>query len=174
MVRATMEIMRRRRLRKEPLTASARRVRQALSYLHPGRDRAGIPGLTQGLARVEAVLREHLAAAQELDGSLTGAGPTVPTLVRQAGDLFRAERNLLNDLGALRAELERAQDVSITLADIDLAEEEALKKTADEGVIDLNSVRTRTEYLLDVLQAANDCEISLIQESTNRDTGVGD
>lgn len=161
------------RLRRESLQSSIDRLNQALSAQAPGHEKEWSRGLADALGRAEAVLRERLVATNESEGPLAEVDMCVPALARQAGDVCQAERDLLSDICALRAELGRVQQ-AFGAPEISRAGTQGLQKTPIDRVVDLNSLHDRTEHLVTVLQAINNVEIQLVQESANRDTGVGD
>lgn len=164
----------RRRLRRESLRSSIDRLTQSLGNRAPGHEREWARGLADALGRADAVLRERLAAAHEQEGALAEVDVTIPALARQVGDICRAETDLINDIDALKAELERAQTAFAAPNAARQVSGKGIEMTPVATVVDLNDLRTRTEYLVTILQAIDTAEVQLIQESINRDTGVGD
>lgn len=164
----------RRRLRRESLRSSIDRLSQSLGNQAPGHEREWTRGLADALGRADVVLRERLAAGREEQGALAEVDVTIPALARQVGDICRAEVDLINDIDALKAELNRAQAAFASPTTPRQVSGKGIEMTPVATVVDLNDLRARTEYLVTILQAIDTAEVQLIQESVNRDTGVGD
>lgn len=154
----------RERLRQEQIGSSLDRLSEALHCESRGREGYWARSLANAFCRVEAVLRERLRAPSEWRGIFAEVDMTVSALAHQASDVCQAERDLLSDIEALRAELERAHQALDHGAQA--RNGQADQQTGEGDSPDLESLRCRAEYLLTVLQAVGIAEIELILEGS--------
>jgi hypothetical protein len=127
---------------------------QALAAQAAGREQAWVSGTADALAQVEQGLRQHLAAAAVPDGPLPEVDQTRPGLVRRSEEVNHEEEELLQQVVALRQELQSAAPAAIGP--------------------DLAAVRQRAERIAADLRQLQEAETDLILESVNTDIGAGD
>jgi hypothetical protein len=155
------------RRKDDALALSLDSLRQALATDVPGREREWAQAVGDTLARVEATLRQHRAAAKAPDGLLAMVDETRPTLARQADELRTDHDDFLKQVIALREEVCRAADAFQSSAD--------RSARPDAGnIVDFSAIRQRAEQLLAGLQENKEAETKLVLESINTDIGAGD
>jgi hypothetical protein len=147
--------------------SSLDRLHQALAADVPGQEREWAETVGAALAAVEKALRQHMAVAEAPDGVFAEVDVTRPTLARQADELCTEHGDLLEQVIALREEVQRAADAFQPAA-------EPTPKINAGGVPDFGVLRQQAEQLLAGLQQNQDDETKLVLESVNTETGVGD
>jgi hypothetical protein len=155
------------RRKDDALGLSLDSLRQALAADVPGREREWAAAVGDALARVEAALRQHRAAAKAPDGVLAEVDQTRPTLARQADELRSDHDDFLTQVLALREEVGHAAEAFQPAAS-------RSGQPGAAGVVDFGATRQRAEQLLAGLQANQEAEAKLVLESINTDLGAGD
>jgi hypothetical protein len=132
------------------------RLRQALDADRAGRERDWAKTVGDTLARLEAALRQHQAAACHPDGPLAEVDQTRPTLVRQADELRNDYDDLVKQIPILREQVRCAAEVH----------------RPDD--VDFAALRQQAEQLLAGLREKRETETKLLLDSVNVDIGAGD
>jgi|SRR5579875_1004944 chromosome segregation ATPase len=132
------------------------RLHQVLDTDCAGREHDWVEAVEDALARLEAALQQHQAAAWHPEGPLAEIDQTRPTLVRKADELRNDYEDLARQLPALREQVRRAA--------------EAIR--LDGG--DIAALRQQVEQLLAGLQEKREAEMKLVLDSVNTDIGAGD
>lgn len=132
------------------------RLHQTLAAESAGREQQWTETVGDVLARLEAVLRQHQAAAWHPDGPLAEIDQTRPTLARQTDELRSDYDDFLKQLVDLREQVRRAAQAG-----------------PSDGV-DFAALRQQAEQFLAGLQKKWETETKLLLESVNTDIGAGD
>ena len=138
----------------DALVASLQHVRQTVVTDVLAWQREWIRSVAEALDELEQALRQHHAAADGSKGESSPVDETRPTLARRSDALGRNQGDLLDQLMALRDEVNAADGSEI-------------------GAM-WGSLRDRAEHLVTDLHKSLDKEADLVHESVNTDIGGGD
>jgi hypothetical protein len=159
-----------RPLNQAPLSIGADLVSQTLAERVPGRERDWARSLAYSLKHAEAALAQHVAALEEPEGDF--AKLDTGSAARQAADICRSQREILEECGKLRVEAELAASAFTVHGNhVRSTSESAVRRKA---IPDFGLLRERAEGLLDRLRGSSAAEIRLILDGVNRDIGCGD
>lgn len=147
---------------------------KSLTPDHAGRESEWTKHVWSSLARLDRLLQQHNAIATSEDGPGAAAELSIATLVRRWRDLQEQDRNLLEQLGALKWEAYHAMQVLPyqTAAfgyTINLPDESPIRPA-----VNLTDLRSRGQRLVAALRRHREAEASLLMESVNVDLGGGD
>jgi hypothetical protein len=151
--------------REDVLALSLDQLQQTLAANDSGREQQWAEAVGYALARLEAALRKHRAAAQRPDGPLAEVDQTRPTLARQADDLRSDYDEFLSQILALREQIQQSAQA--------FAPSRGLA-TEVGGPMDINAIREQSKEILAGLQKDRQAETNLVLESVNTDIGAGD
>lgn len=150
---------------KDALALSLDQLQQTLTADDTGRERQWAEAVGYALARLEAALRKHRAAAGRRDGPLAEVDQTRPTLARQVDNLRSDYDDFLRQLLDLREQIQRSAEA--------LAPSNGFTVRVGE-VMDVSAIRGQTEQICAGLQKDWQAETKLVLESVNTDLGAGD
>src|SRR5262245_20363736 len=162
------------RSKEDLLVRATERLHQALGAQVPGREREWAEDVSGALTGLEALLRQHAAAAEAPDGLFAEIDLTRPTLVRRAGELRQEHGSLLEQTRGLLGQVAKAAGAFQGAGPCG-AEPAALPAPpAVNAVTDLGALREGGLRLANALAQHRERESRLLIESVTTDLGAGD
>lgn len=150
---------------KDALALSLDQLQQTLIADDTGREQQWAEAVAYALARLEAALRKHRAAARRPDGPLAEVDQARPTLARQADDLRSDYDDFLRQLLDLREQIQLSAEA--------FAPSNGHSVCVGE-VMDVGAIREQADQICSGLQKDWLAETNLVLESVNTDLGAGD